>query len=57
METVIPYSKTVRESQKAGLSLEEYLNFRGVPNTKNSRKIALAYEALTAEILERSAGK
>jgi chromosome partitioning protein len=53
LDTIIPYSKTVRESQKAGLSLEEYFDKRQVPKG-NARKISLAYEDLTAEILERS---
>jgi len=54
MATIIPYSPTVRESQKSGLSLEEYFDSRKTPNVKSSRKIVHAYEALTNEILERS---
>jgi len=54
MKTIIPYSGTVRESQKAGLSLEEYFDEKKVPQNPGSRKVALSYEALTLEILERS---
>ena len=55
MSTIIPQSATVRQSQKYELSLEEYFNFRRTPNVKSSRKIALAYEDLTAEMLGRCA--
>ena len=51
MKTVIPYSKTVRESQKAGLPIEAYFREKGVPNNKNSWKIVNAYEELAKEIL------
>ena len=55
INTLIPDSATVGESLKCGMSVEEYLDFRRVPRlVKSSRKIALAYEALTAEILERT---
>jgi len=54
MTTIIPFSPTVRESQKSGLAIEEYFDSRKTPNVKSSRKIAYAYEALTNEILERS---
>jgi cellulose biosynthesis protein BcsQ len=57
MATIIPFSKTVRQSQKAEMSIEEYLDFRNAPNVKTTRKIAHAYENLTAEILARSAIK
>jgi chromosome partitioning protein len=53
MNTIIPFSHTVRESQKAGLSLDEYFDQRQVPNNPNSRQAAVAYEKLTAEILGR----
>lgn len=55
MKTVIPYSKTVRESQKAGLPIEAYFRERGVPQTQTSWKIVNAYESLTNEILEGNA--
>ena len=53
MDTIIPYSQTVRESQKAELPLEEYFNNRSVPKTRVSRKVVIAYEKLTREILRR----
>lgn len=52
MKTVIPYSKTVRESQKAGLPIEAYFYERGVPRTQTSWKIVNAYENLANEIME-----
>lgn len=52
MKTVIPYSKTVRESQKAGLPIEAYFRERAVPPNKNSWKIVFAYEALAEEIMK-----
>ena len=55
MKSVIPYSKTVRESQKAGLPIEAYFRERGVPQTQTSWKIVNAYESLTNEILEGNA--
>ncbi len=51
MQTVIPFSKTVRESQKAGLPIEAYFIERGVPKTKSSWKIVNAYEDLALEIM------
>ena len=53
LDTAIPYSETVRESQKYGLALEEYFNERKTPNVRNTRKVAFAYEDLTNEILRR----
>ena len=48
LQTTIPYSKTVRESQKKGLPIEEYFIERGVPRLfKNSWNIVNSYEALT----------
>ncbi|MBE6873191.1 MAG: ParA family protein [Ruminococcus albus] len=51
MATVIPYSKTVRESQKAGLPIEAYFAEKGVPKTKTSWKIVNAYEDLALEVM------
>lgn len=51
MKTVIPYSKTVRESQKAGLPIEAYFIEKNVPQTKNAWKIVNAYESLADEII------
>lgn len=51
MKTVIPYSKTVRESQKEGLPIEAYFREKNVPKNKNSWKIVNAYEELANEIL------
>lgn len=51
LKTVIPYSKTVRESQKAGLPIEEYFSEKNVPKNKNSWKIVYAYEELAYEIM------
>lgn len=52
MQTVIPYSKTVRESQKAGLPIEKYFAEKNVPRNKNSWKIVNAYEELADEIMK-----
>lgn len=51
MKTVIPYSKTVRESQKAGLPIEAYFYEKNVPKNINSWKIVNAYEELANEII------
>lgn len=51
LQTVIPYSKTVRESQKAGLPIEAYFYEKGVPQTKNAWKIVNAYEDLAKEVM------
>ena len=51
MKTVIPYSKTVRESQKTGLPIEAYFREKNVPQNKNSWKIVNAYEQLANEIM------
>lgn len=53
LKTIIPFSKTVRESQKAGLPVEAYFEERKVPRSQNSWKIVDAYNALTDEIMER----
>lgn len=52
MQTVIPYSKTIRESLKAGLPIEAYFIERKVPHVQSSWKIVNAYESLAAEIME-----
>ena len=54
MQTVIPYSRTVRESQKAGLAIEEYFIEKKVPRNGSSWKIVTAYERLAAEIITGS---
>jgi chromosome partitioning protein len=54
LNTIIPWSKTVRESQKAEVSIEELFVKNNVPPNKNSWKIVRAYEELTNEIIERS---
>lgn len=51
MNTVIPYSTTVRESQKAGLPIEAYFLERNVPQIGTSWKIVNAYNSLADEIL------
>ena len=51
MNAVIPYSTTVRESQKAGLPIEAYFIERNVPKIGTSWKIVNAYESLAEEIL------
>lgn len=51
MKTIIPYSKTVRESQKAGLPLEAYFIDRAVPHSKRAWKIVDAYESLAHEVM------
>ena len=53
METVIPFSRTVRESQKAGLPIEPYFTEKKVPRNGNSWKIVNAYESLAAEIVHQ----
>ena len=52
MQTVIPYSRTVRESQKAGLPIEAYFTEKKVPRNGNSWKIVNAYEELAREVME-----
>ena len=53
MQTIIPNSDTVRESQKAGLPIEQYFIEKKVPRTPSSWKIVNAYDSLAAEIMER----
>jgi chromosome partitioning protein len=53
LKSVIPFSATVRESQKFGLPLEEYFNMRCVPDSGVARKVVIAYRELTNEILRR----
>ena len=53
MRTVIPYSRTVRESLKAGLPIEAYFIDRKVPRSPSSWKIVDAYEGLASEIMGR----
>jgi chromosome partitioning protein len=55
MQSVIPYSRTVRESQKAGLPIEAYFTEKKVPRNGNSWKIVHAYEELAKEITGDSA--
>ena len=50
--TVIPYSRTVRESQKVGLPIEAYFIEKKVPRNGSSWKIVNAYESLASEIME-----
>lgn len=52
MQSVIPFSTTVRESQKSGLPIEAYFIERNVPKIGTSWKIVNAYENLADEILE-----
>lgn len=51
MQTVIPYSRTMRQSQKAGLPIEAYFIEKRVPHIGSSWKIVNAYEKLAAEII------
>ena len=52
MKTVIPYSRTVINSQRELLPLEEYFIKRGVPRSlKNSWKVVDAYNELAKEII------
>ena len=51
MNSVIPYSTTVRESQKAGLPIEAYFIERNVPPIGTAWKIVNAYNSLADEIL------
>ena len=52
MQTVIPYSRTVRESQKEGLPIEAYFAEKKVPRNGNSWKIVNAYEEWAREVME-----
>ena len=52
MKSIIPYSRTVRESQKAGLPIEAYFVEKKVPKNESSWKIVNAYEDLAHEIME-----
>ncbi len=56
MQTVIPYSRTVRESQKAGLPIAAYFIEKKVPHNGSSWKIVNAFESLAAEIMKGAAG-
>lgn len=56
MKTVIPFSRTVRESQKAGIPIAEYFAVRNVPRIGNSWKIVTAYDSLAEEIMKGSGG-
>lgn len=52
MRSVIPYSRTVINSQRELLPLEEYFKKRGVPRSlKNSWKVVDAYAELADEIV------
>lgn len=51
MNSIIPYSTTVRESQKAGLPIEAYFIERNVPPIGSAWKIVNAYNSLADEIL------
>lgn len=53
MDTAIPYSDAIIDSQREGLPLEEYFENRGVPrHLTNAWKAADAYTALAKEIME-----
>lgn len=52
MKTIIPYSDTVRDSQRYGMTLEEYFEEKGVPrHLKSAWKAVDAYTSLTNEII------
>ena len=53
MRTVIPYSRTVRESLKAGLPIEAYFIEKKVPRSPSSWKIVDAYDSLAEEMMSR----
>lgn len=53
MRTVIPFSRTVRESLKAGLPIEAYFIDKKVPRSPTSWKIVDAYDNLALEMMER----
>lgn len=52
-DAVIPYSKTIRESQKSGLAIEPYFKSRNVPNIGSAWKIVNAYNSLAEEIINK----
>ena len=54
LNALIPESKTVRESQKAEITIEEYFVKSKVPPNPSSWKIVHAFKALANEIIERS---
>ena len=51
LNSVIPFSTTVRESQKAGLPIEAYFIEKNVPPIGTAWKIVNAYNSLADEIL------
>ena len=52
MRTIIPFSRTVRESQKEGLPLQAYFTEKKVPRNGSSWKIVNAYAELAREVME-----
>lgn len=52
LQTVIPYSKTVRESLKNGMPIEAYFRDRAVPPSPTAWKIVHAYEDLANEVMK-----
>ena len=53
LNTTIPYSDAIIDSQREGLPLEEYFEVRGVPkHLTNAWKASDAYNALAKEIME-----
>ena len=53
MQTIVPYSLTVRASQRAGLPMEPYFVLRGAPKNDRTWKAVFAYADLTEEIMRR----
>ena len=53
LDTTVPYSDAIIDSQREGLPVEEYFEQRGVPrHLTNAWKAADAYERLAKEIME-----
>ncbi|GHU56363.1 copy number control protein [Clostridia bacterium] len=52
IKTVIPNSDAVMNSQIEEMFIEEYLDFKRLPNTPTQRKIVTAYENLTQKIID-----
>lgn len=51
MHSVIPFSDTVRDSQKYGMPIEEYFEQKGVPKIGTAWNVVRAYTELTNEII------
>jgi nitrogenase subunit NifH len=53
LNSIIPFSQCVCESQNMNLTIEEYFEKRNTPDIGTTRKVANAYRDLTDEILKK----